>query len=495
VGSFPVHEAPAKSAAANRVGLFEQISRCWSIVRQVHIFLAGFGVVILVAAGAWYFQRHGPTSQAPLAQPVATPAIPEDLSRSLLEQMHGSTGNAATTPTSVPSNAQLEESYRAVVDLQEQIDALKMDAADAERKADTETAAQKLKIVKGELSVLNERLLTVQNDLARAREVRPSDAVVQWLTGELLMLVGGEPENILPYFERAVSGGLNRSDVHIGLARVRLEANQFDAAYTSAVTALDMDRRNLRVWQTFGGIALANGRFQEILTRIDDAYPRAKPPAITRLRMQAKMLQDLWAKEEEQRRADEADGPLPRVRLTIEHRAFGRGPDGRALVTDVATGRDQVEIELFSRQAPATVANFLKLVESGFYNGTRFHWAEAASMVVGGDPNTKNDDPADDGTGGPGYVIPDEFRLPAARLHFRGSVAMVASAANTAGSQFFMELAAHPEMNHHLTVFGRVVNGQPGVDRITQGRTNMRFGRFGKAIPGDVLVSASVVGK
>ena len=114
-------------------------------------------------------------------------------------------------------------------------------------------------------------------------------------------------------------------------------------------------------------------------------------------------------------------------------------------------------------------------------------------MVVGGDPNTKNDDPSDDGTGGPGYVIADEFRVPDAHLHFRGSVAMVESAANTAGSQFFIELVPHPEMNHHLTVFGRVVDGQDGIDRITPGRTNMRFGRFGKSIPGDLLVRARVV--
>jgi cyclophilin family peptidyl-prolyl cis-trans isomerase len=291
-----------------------------------------------------------------------------------------------------------------------------------------------------------------------------------------------------------VKGGLNRSDVQIGLARVQLEANQFDAAYKSALTALEADSRNLRVWQTFGGVALANGRFQEVLSRIDAAYPGEKPASITRLRDQAKTLQDLWVKEEELRRADQREG-LPRVKLTIEHRAFAQGSDGRALTKDVATGRDEVEIELFSKQAPATVANFLKLVESGFYNGTRFHWAEAASMVVGGDPNTKNDDPDDDGTGGPGYVIKDEFRLPGARLHFRGSVAMVARAANTAGSQFFIELAPHPEMNHHITVFGRVVSGQSGVDRVTQGRTNMRFGRFGKAIPGDLLVSATVVRK
>jgi cyclophilin family peptidyl-prolyl cis-trans isomerase len=92
-------------------------------------------------------------------------------------------------------------------------------------------------------------------------------------------------------------------------------------------------------------------------------------------------------------------------------------------------------------------------------------------------------------------VIPDEFRLPGARLHFRGSVAMVESAAHTAGSQFFIELVPHPEMNHHLTVFGRVVRGQEGVDRVTSGRTNQRFGQFGKTIPGDVLVQAVVIRK
>jgi peptidyl-prolyl cis-trans isomerase A (cyclophilin A) len=462
-------------------------------VRRAHIFLATFGLVILIAAGAWYFHRPRTPVQAPPSQTVATPAVPEDLSRSLLEQMHGPTGNSAPSATSVPSNSQLEKSFNAVVILQRQIDDLKMDAVAAQRNTDTETARQKLEVVKSELSVLDERLLALQNDLASAREARPNDSVVQWLTGELLMLVGGEPENILPYFERAVNAGLNRSDVLIGLARVQLESNQFDAAHKSAVAALDMDSRNLRVWETFGGVALANGRFQEVLTRIDAAFPREKPRSISRLRTHAKMLQELWVKEEEQRRADARNGHLPRVALTIEHRTFGHGPDGHALATDVATGRDVVEIELFSEQAPATVANFLKLVESGFYNGTRFHWAEAASMVVGGDPNTKNGDPSDDGTGGPGYIIPDEFHLPEARLHFRGSVAMVESAANTAGSQFFLELAAHPEMNHHLTVFGRVVNGQHGIDSITQGRTNMRFGRFGKAIPGDVLVSARVV--
>jgi cyclophilin family peptidyl-prolyl cis-trans isomerase len=88
----------------------------------------------------------------------------------------------------------------------------------------------------------------------------------------------------------------------------------------------------------------------------------------------------------------------------------------------------------------------------------------------------------DDGLGGPGGY--DEFRLPGARLHFRGSVAMVESAErNTAGSQFFIELVPHPEMNHHITVFGRVVPGQEGVDRITAGARTCGSDDSEKIIP------------
>jgi cyclophilin family peptidyl-prolyl cis-trans isomerase len=281
----------------------------------------------------------------------------------------------------------------------------------------------------------------------------------------------------------------------MGLSRVQLEANQFQAAYETSLKALELDPRNPRVWEMFGGMAAANNRFDEVLTRIDRLYPQAGPAWASALRTRAQALQDAWAKEQQTRLAERAADNLPRVRLTIEHQSFRQAGDGGRASSLQTTGRDDVELELFEDQAPATVANFLVLVERGFYNGTRFHWVEAGGMAVGGDANTKNADPDDDGIGGPGYVIPDEFRKPGARLHFRGSVAMVESAAHTAGSQFFIELVPHPEMNHHLTVFGRVVKGQEGVDRITSGRTNLHFGKFGKPIPGDVIVRAEVIRK
>lgn len=460
---------------------------------------AAISVATLVTA-AWYVNVRQPPT-APATAPAATqPATPAGggLSGSLLDQM-GKPGSpregALGTPQGVPTDQELEDSYAGVDTLQRQIDALQGEAAAANNAGNKELAAAKLEVVRGELPVLDEKLAALQGDLGKARAERPADPTLQWLSGELLMLVGGEPEEILPYFERAVKGGVRRPEALTGLARVRLEANQFEPAYQSALSALEVDGQNPAVWEMFAGVAMANGHFDQVLLRLDSAFPQEKPAWASALRLRARMLQDEWTNELEIRREEDAAGDLPRVRLTIEHQTFEKGPDGRSGTTTRATGRDEVELELFTHQAPATVANFLKLVERDFYNGTRFHWAEAASMVVGGDPNTRNADPADDGTGGPGYVIPDEFRRPGARLHFRGSVAMVESTAHTAGSQFFIELVPHPEMNQHLTVFGRVVKGQDGVDRITAGRTNQRFGRFGKAIPGDLLVRADVVRK
>ena len=110
--------------------------------------------------------------------------------------------------------------------------------------------------------------------------------------------------------------------------------------------------------------------------------------------------------------------------------------------------------------------------------------------MVGGDPNTKKNDPSQDGSGGPGYTIPDEYDLPQARAHFRGSLGMAnANRPGTAGSQFYLTSAATPELDGQFTVFGRVIRGQEVVDRITLGRTNLNVGDGGKVVPGDLLLA------
>ena len=72
---------------------------------------------------------------------------------------------------------------------------------------------------------------------------------------------------------------------------------------------------------------------------------------------------------------------------------------------------------------------------------------------------------------------------------------MVETGPHTASSQFFIALVPGPEFNGHFTAFGRVIRGQEVVDRITPGRTNLKVGKFGKAIPGDLLVRAQVIRK
>lgn len=129
------------------------------------------------------------------------------------------------------------------------------------------------------------------------------------------------------------------------------------------------------------------------------------------------------------------------------------------------TSRGEIEFELFENEAPNAVANFISLVEAGKYNGTRFHRVIPNFMAQGGDPNSANDDPSDDGLGGPGYTIACECYQENARKHFQGSLSMAHAGKDSGGSQFFIthlptpHLNANPAEQRGHTVFGRVVKG------------------------------------
>ena len=116
-------------------------------------------------------------------------------------------------------------------------------------------------------------------------------------------------------------------------------------------------------------------------------------------------------------------------------------------------------IEFFPEDAPNTVHNFLKLVESGYYDGTVFHRIIPGFMIQTGDPNTKDPDVDRSlwGQGGPGYNIDEEFNT---LQHDRGIVSMARSQhVDSAGSQFFI---VHEDSNHldgQYTAFGRLVPG------------------------------------
>ena len=114
--------------------------------------------------------------------------------------------------------------------------------------------------------------------------------------------------------------------------------------------------------------------------------------------------------------------------------------------------------------APNHCMNFKKLANNGFYDGTLFHRVIPGFMIQGGDINSTDTDPANDGSGNPGYTVNAEFsQMP----HKRGIVSMARSAVpNSAGSQFFICHAAANHLDGQYSVFGEVIEGMDIVDKI-----------------------------
>jgi cyclophilin family peptidyl-prolyl cis-trans isomerase len=147
--------------------------------------------------------------------------------------------------------------------------------------------------------------------------------------------------------------------------------------------------------------------------------------------------------------------------------AKGTAAGPMAAVLETAQGK--IVIKLADADAPKTSANFRKLVREKFYDGTSFHRVIAGFMIQGGDPNSKDKDPTNDGIGGPGYTVPAEIKL----KHVRGAVAtarqgdQVNPAKASSGSQFFIDVADLKSLDDGgYTVFGNVISGMDVVDKI-----------------------------
>jgi peptidyl-prolyl cis-trans isomerase B (cyclophilin B) len=127
------------------------------------------------------------------------------------------------------------------------------------------------------------------------------------------------------------------------------------------------------------------------------------------------------------------------------------------------TDRGPIRLKLFADIAPVTVANFVNLVQRGFYNGLKFHRVIPDFMIQGGCPNGI-------GNGGPGYRFEDECS-PKARHDKPGVLSMANAGPGTNGSQFFITHTATSWLDGKHTVFGEVVSDadQAVVDAIRQG--------------------------
>ncbi|MFH1008095.1 MAG: peptidylprolyl isomerase [Candidatus Latescibacterota bacterium] len=139
-------------------------------------------------------------------------------------------------------------------------------------------------------------------------------------------------------------------------------------------------------------------------------------------------------------------------------------PDDLGEVAVIQTAFGRIVFAFYPKDAPNHVKNFKKLAKMGFFNGTTFHRLIPGFMIQGGDPNTKDDNRANDGLGGPGYTIDAEFN---ARKHIRGTVSMARGPdPNSAGSQFFICVAPAAHLDRSYTAFGEVTQGMDVVDEI-----------------------------
>lgn len=141
------------------------------------------------------------------------------------------------------------------------------------------------------------------------------------------------------------------------------------------------------------------------------------------------------------------------------------------------TEKGKIVVELFAKDVPRTVNNFVFLAREGFYDGTTFHRVIPGFMAQGGDPTGT-------GTGGPGYAFPDEFT---SHKHLEGTLSMANAGPNTNGSQFFITYVPTPHLDGKHTVFGRVVEGMEVLKKLKPRDPSQR-----PTYPGDALLRVTI---
>jgi cyclophilin family peptidyl-prolyl cis-trans isomerase len=121
------------------------------------------------------------------------------------------------------------------------------------------------------------------------------------------------------------------------------------------------------------------------------------------------------------------------------------------------TDKGTMVLELFAKDVPKTVNNFVFLTRQGFYDGTTFHRVIPGFMAQGGDPTGT-------GSGGPGYIFANEIT---SHKHVAGAISMANAGANTNGSQFFICYVAQPSLDGSYSVFGQLTQGMDVLKKIT----------------------------
>ncbi len=143
----------------------------------------------------------------------------------------------------------------------------------------------------------------------------------------------------------------------------------------------------------------------------------------------------------------------------------------------IVTEKGDLVLELFAKDVPVTVNNFVFLARQGYYDGCTFHRVIPGFMAQGGDPTGT-------GSGGPGYAIPNEITK---HKHVAGALSMANAGPNTNGSQFFICYNAQPGLDGSYSVFGQLVGGLDIFTNITPRDPNRS-----PAFKGDKITSIKI---
>jgi cyclophilin family peptidyl-prolyl cis-trans isomerase len=218
-----------------------------------------------------------------------------------------------------------------------------------------------------------------------------------------------------------------------GVVLLSFEKEEYEEALKTSHVLIDNRVDSPIVYNVAGISAFASGEF----TLAQQHFEAAKEHHVLsdvgkKFLEQIDYYKEAWEKEKRIRETEATANDLPRVLLE--------------------TTQGDIVVELFENEAPNTVANFVHLVEKGFYDGQAFFRVMPQLGAQAGSPKG-------DGTGGPGYTIRCECYQPDHRLHFRGSLTMAHPDRDKGGSQFLLASAPLQHLDGKHTVFGRIVRG------------------------------------
>ena len=151
---------------------------------------------------------------------------------------------------------------------------------------------------------------------------------------------------------------------------------------------------------------------------------------------------------------EQASDPAPAPSPTSKAKPYSEPPPmgidiSKQYTATIETRKGDIVLELFAKDVPKTVNNFVFLAREGFYDGTTFHRVIPGFMAQGGDPTGT-------GSGGPGYSFADEF---SDHTHGAGALSMANSGPNTNGSQFFITYSSQHSLDNRHSVFGQLTSG------------------------------------